>query len=309
MSYSEENEKNNVNRNIIFDTDPGNDDAIALFLLSKFSVKPSIIFTTYGNTSLNNTTRNAKLLNKYLNINAKIARGASCSLSGEHAEGSDYHGTDGLGETAKDLMKLFDYEESKDELTINDVKDYILNNNHITYIAIGPLTNLATLINMDSRIKDHIDNVYIMGGGIYKFDWKYDSEFNFFTDPKAVEIVLESGLNITMFPCDITQKYPVLESLITKLKDTKKYEYLVRMMGRIYHQSTTVNGAIGAYIYDPFLALYVANPEKFELIDMKLISNEYGHIEQSENGHLVHVAMSLKDKDLFINKLLEGFKS
>ena len=74
----------------------------------------------------------------------------------------------------------------------------------ITIIAVGPLTNLAMALRLEPRITENIEELVIMGGGYLINNITAGAEFNFWVDPEAAKIVMDSGCKICLVPLDAT---------------------------------------------------------------------------------------------------------
>lgn len=116
-------------------------------------------------------------------------------------EKNTFHGNDGLANIRAELIGSLSLakQETDGYLTFDRLVEAAFDFDEILYIAVGPTTNLANLIEHD-EIKSKISKVYIMGGGIKEFNCSNDTEFNFSKDPKSVKKILESGLDVTLFP-------------------------------------------------------------------------------------------------------------
>ena len=84
----------------------------------------------------------------------------------------------------------------------------------ITIIALGPLTNLAVAIDAQPDLPEHVAEVVTMGGAV---DVEGNAtngvaEWNYFIDPTAVDVVLSSGIPVTMVPLDATNSVPVTKA-------------------------------------------------------------------------------------------------
>lgn len=294
---------------IILDCDTGVDDAVAIFLMSKVTTKPKKLLAIYGNSLFENVYFNSYLLNKYFGLNTEIYAGAYSSLDGKKIGESDYQGEDGLCDVSDEIAKK--YKLNKDEvidditLTYDDILKFVYENNNITYIATGPLTNLAALAMSMPHIEDHISHVYVMGGGLKEFNSDNKTEYNFYNDPKAVKRILGSALDVTIFPLDAREGVGLTKEEIDYLKKTRKYQSFVKAVENYYNVLLADNMDKG-YMYDAMPVLYSAYPKKFTIEDKYFTVDEYGHIEEVSNGHLIHVAVDM-DKDLLFKKLKEGF--
>ena len=120
-----------------------------------------------------------------------------------------FHGKDGLGDTGPYIPK----NSAEKENAIDKIIQLINQNpNEIEIIAIGPLTNIAKVFIQDSSVINKIKGLYIMGGiGEGKGNITEHAEFNFWVDPDAADIVLNSNIEIKMIAWDTTQIYGYLD--------------------------------------------------------------------------------------------------
>jgi len=196
-------------RKIIIDTDTATDDAIALMMALKtenFDVKA--ITTVAGNVDLDQATTNAIYTCELCNKNIPVYRGESSPLKRKLETSKFFHGRDGLGDSGPYIPTI----KAKDDYAISKIISIINKHpNEIEIIAIGPLTNIAKVfINKPSVIKK-IKSLYIMGGiGEGKGNITEYAEFNFWVDPDAADIVLNSNIDIKMIGWDVTQIYGYL---------------------------------------------------------------------------------------------------
>ena len=196
-------------RKIIIDTDTATDDAVAIIMALKcrdFDVKA--ITTVAGNVDLDLATINALYTVELCKKNTPIFKGSSGPLKRKLETSKFFHGKDGLGDTGP-------YEPKGKEQKENGVDKIIslINSepNEIEIIAIGPLTNIAKAFMKDNSIKNKIKSLYVMGGiGEGKGNITEHAEFNFWVDPDAADIVLNSGVEVKVIAWDTTQLYGYL---------------------------------------------------------------------------------------------------
>ena len=119
-----------------------------------------------------------------------------------------FHGKDGLGDTGPYIPS----KKAESENAINEIISLINKHpNEIEIIAIGPLTNIAKVFTYEPSVIKKIKSLYIMGGiGEGKGNITEHAEFNFWVDPDAADIVLNSEMNIKMIAWDTTQIYGYL---------------------------------------------------------------------------------------------------
>jgi len=196
-------------RKIIIDTDTATDDAVAIIMALKndsFNIKA--ITTVAGNVDLNQATSNALYTCEICDKFVPVYKGESHPLKRKLETSKFFHGKDGLGDTGP-------YKPSKKAEAENAINQIIslINKypNEIEIIAIGPLTNIAKVFKYKPSIIKKIKSLYIMGGiGEGKGNITEHAEFNFWVDPDAADIVLNSEINIKMIAWDTTQIYGYL---------------------------------------------------------------------------------------------------
>lgn len=194
-------------RSIIVDTDPGQDDALAILLaLASPELEVLGFIGVAGNVPLDLTTRNIRVVCElagrtevpvYAGANQPIKRAL---VTAEHVHGST--GLDGavLPEPSMELQS---------QHGVDFLVEALLNRpeNSVTLCSLGPLTNLALALQKEPRIAPRIQELVMMGGGFFEGgNITPAAEFNIFVDPDAAKIVFESGIPITMFPLDCTHQ-------------------------------------------------------------------------------------------------------
>ena len=193
-------------RKVIIDTDTATDDAIAIIMALKhnnFDVKA--ITTVAGNVDLQQATQNALYTVELCNKNIPVYKGSSGPIKRKLETSKFFHGKDGLGDTGPYIPKLKEQKEN----AINKIASLINSNpNEIEIIAIGPLTNIAKVFDEDPSTINKLKSLYIMGGiGEGKGNITHHAEFNFWVDPDAADLVLNSNIKVHLIAWDTTQIY------------------------------------------------------------------------------------------------------
>lgn len=189
-------------KKIIFDIDIGVDDAMALitaFYHPGIDIK--LITVVFGNVSLKQATKNACYVTQMVgDKDYPIFYGAEKGLRTDGNFALDVHGKTGLGTTivAKNVTKKTG--NKKDYGALEAMRDVILQNpNEITIVSVGPLTNTAQLLMKYPEVKDKLEGIAMEVGSI---DGKGSitpySSFNAYCDPEAVDIVIKSGVPISL---------------------------------------------------------------------------------------------------------------
>jgi pyrimidine-specific ribonucleoside hydrolase len=204
-------------RRVIIDTDPGTDDALAIFLALKSpELKVEALTAVAGNVPLSLTLPNAlRLVEIAGRTDVPVAAGASQPLVRELITATYAHGENGLGGVQFPDPKTKPVPESGPELIRKMVRN---SPGAISLIAIGPLTNLALAFRSDPQLPRMIPNLTLMGGSLSGGNVSPAAEFNIYVDPEAAAFVFRSGIPITMVGLDVTRKAMLHEEHIETLE-------------------------------------------------------------------------------------------
>ena len=247
----------------IFDTDPGIDDAFALSFLHEseiFDVK--MVSSVAGNVKLANTTRNLRGLVKAMDWNIPIHRGLAKPLFGPQILAEEFHGVDGLSGYLFDDSDLADL---SDVPAIDAMAEVLKANERVVIIAVGPLTNIGTLILAHPELKEKISEITIMGGVVGTGNTTPVAEFNIYADPEAAKIVFESGIRVNMIGLNVTTKtYYNLAMHKQFKKSTKKINQILADIMDRRIAKTGVEENYTTYMHDTLTVMYHTNPEIFE---------------------------------------------
>lgn len=191
---------------VIIDCDPGIDDAVALTVAFAHKQLNILAVTTVaGNVPVEKTTANAAIILSLLGANCGLYKGAAHSLlSGEQITAADIHGAGGLGNFAPKSTPHYPVGTE----TALEAQRRLLQQSEepVTFIALGPLTNLGLLLRSYPSLASKIKQISLMGGGITGGNYSPAAEFNIAVDPEAADIVFASGIPIIMAGLDVTSK-------------------------------------------------------------------------------------------------------
>ena len=193
-------------RRIILDTDPGIDDALALFLaLASPEVQLEAITTVSGNVDVNLTTYNAlALLELAGRTDIPVARGSERPLIRQPFNAALVHADNGLGGLQLPEPKIQPVAEHAVDVIIEKIMSAP---GEITLVAVGPLTNIALALRREPRIALQVREVVIMGGALLvPGNDTPAAEFNIYVDPHAAHIVLHAGWPIRLVSLDVTMQ-------------------------------------------------------------------------------------------------------
>lgn len=187
---------------VIIDTDPGVDDAIAIFLAAACPELQIVAATTVaGNVSLDTTTRNALGIRDMLGGTFPLYRGAERPIMAPFMDASDIHGAGGLGN--------YRFGEARGDAAPGHAWDALYEHakacGRAVIVALGPLTNIAIALLRHPDLGRYVTRVVSMGGGIGYGNTAPYSEFNYWCDPLAARIVFESSLDVWMVGLNATR--------------------------------------------------------------------------------------------------------
>jgi inosine-uridine nucleoside N-ribohydrolase len=191
---------------IILDTDPGLDDALALFLaLASPEIQLEAITTVSGNVHVDLTTRNAlALLELTGRTTIPVARGCDRPIIRQPVVADYVHGQNGLGGISLPEPQLQPVKQHAVDLIIETI---MAAPREITLVPIGPLTNIAMALRKEPGIAEYAREVVIMGGALrVPGNVTPEAEFNIFADPHAAHMVFHAGWPIRLVSLDVTQK-------------------------------------------------------------------------------------------------------
>jgi purine nucleosidase len=193
---------------IVWDMDPGIDDALALILALK---SPEIqvlgITTVAGNAPVEMTSANARRVLEYLNIESiPVAMGAANPLNHLLEDALNYHGSDGLGNCDLPPPEQPLYPAKAWDFLARSVLDAP---GEVTLVATGPLTNVAYAFRRNPKLPGLLARLVLMGGAYRLTPYGEGNrtsfaEFNIWQDPEAAHIVFNSGADIFAVGLDVT---------------------------------------------------------------------------------------------------------
>ena len=198
-------------RKIILDCDPGHDDAIAL-LLSCYSDKLDLlaVTTAAGNQTIEKTSKNALNLLNFFNKHVPLAKGSSSPIRRKILTCPEIHGESGL-----DGFTFPVYEEIYDKrVGYQLIIDTLLENDKVTVIVTGPMTNLALAINHNPNIISHIEEIVLMGGSTGEGNITKAAEFNILVDPEAADICFKAGVPMRMLGLNVIRQILVTPEVV-----------------------------------------------------------------------------------------------
>ncbi|MGB3415329.1 MAG: nucleoside hydrolase [Mesorhizobium sp.] len=253
-------------RRIIIDTDPGQDDAVAILLaLGSAEIEVAGITAVAGNVPLALTEKNARKICELAGRpDIEVFAGAVRPLMRALVTAEEVHGQTGLNgpQLPEPEMALQD-RHAVDFLVETLMRE---ESGSITLCALGPLTNIALALIREPKIAPRIREIVLMGGGFFEGgNITPAAEFNIHVDPHAADIVFRSGVPIVMMPLDVTHKALTTAKRIDAIRGlgTRVGDAVAAMLEFFERFDEEKYGTDGGPLHDPCVIAYLLRPELF----------------------------------------------
>jgi purine nucleosidase len=261
---------------IIFDTDPGTDDALALMLaLNSPELDVRAITVVPGNVTaemgLENALRMVSLANR---CDIPIAAGAKHPLFQKLITAEFWHGKNGLANIELPPSKCKVDSRFGPDLIIQLVHE---SPHEITLVPVGPLTNIALAVEKDPSIVPLVKEVILMGGSITGGNVNASAEANIYNDPEAAQVVFQAGWPVTMAGLEVGDKAMLTPKYLDQLNQTHGpiNDFIAAVLKYLVDLSAKF-GESGTPMYDPS-AVAVA-------IDPTLVKTQAMHVDVETRG-------------------------
>ena len=305
-------------KKVLIDCDVGVDDALALILAFRSpELEVKAVTGVNGNVPLEQVFENIKKVLSLIQPQRKplIAKGADLPLKGKTIYAHSVHGKGGLGgaqlERAGGEEWWQFFPGPAEELITKMARQYP---EEMTLIATAPLTNLALAIQRDMEGMGKLKEIVIMGGAVRTGgNVTPHAEFNIFSDPLAAQIVLESGLPITLAPLDVTHQVSLtpqwMEERVKPIKNSVS-KFVIDATGYDSTAHRFTNREL-IYLHDPLAVGVVVDPNlvKKQKLSLHVETQEgehYGRTSEAAKGPKVEVCLGVNAKgflELFTSRL------
>ena len=254
-------------RKIIIDTDPGQDDAVAILLAlaSPEEIEVLGITCVAGNVPLELTARNARIVCELAGRpDMRVFAGCDRPLGRALVTAEHVHGKTGLDGPSLPEPTMALAEGHAVDFIIETLRQHPPGS--VTLCPLGPLTNIATALQRAPDIAERIAEIVLMGGGYFEGgNITPAAEFNIYVDPQAADAVFRCGAPIVVMPLDVTHK-----ALVTKPRNDA-FRALDTPVGLAVAQMTDFferfdkekYGSAGAPLHDPCVTAYLISPDLF----------------------------------------------
>lgn len=285
-------------RKIIFDTDPGVDDAMALlFLKSHPAARVLAVTSVFGNAAVDVTTRNAQFLTQEFGLQAPVYSGATDPIAHPRLPAPAFvHGHDGLGDVG--VAEGFQAPPvAAIPAHLRMIELIHAHPHELTVLAVGPMTNLALALEADPSITGLVREVVIMGGA-FGYGWKKGNvspvaEANIRNDPDAADKLLTAPWPVVVVGLDVTTPCVLSTARARDLADRggpggQFLWDISRSYEKMYQDR---DGLAGCCLHDVAAAIYVVAPELF--------TTESGPIRAVTEGIAIGQTIQQPDKQSF----------
>jgi purine nucleosidase len=254
-------------RPIIIDTDPGQDDAVAILLALASPAELEVlgIVAVAGNVPLALTQRNARIVCE-LAGRPDLAVYAGCArpMQRDLVTAEYIHGKTGLDGPV--------LPEPTMPLQPQHGVDYLVEAlrragpGGITLCTLGPLTNIGMTLVKAPDIVPKVREIVMMGGAYFEVgNTTPAAEFNIYVDPQAADLVLRSGIPVTIIPLDVSHKALTTKPRIARFRalGTRCGRAVAEMLEFFERHDVEKYGADGGPLHDPGVIAYLLRPELY----------------------------------------------
>jgi purine nucleosidase len=253
-------------RKIIIDTDPGQDDAVAILLaLASPELEVLGITVVAGNVPLALTVKNARMICELAGRpDVRIFAGAERPMVRDLVTAENVHGKTGLdGPTLPEPTMPLQEGHAVDFLIDTLMAEEA---GSVTLCALGPLTNIALALLREPKIAPRIREIVLMGGGLFEGgNVTPAAEFNIYVDPHAAEIVLRAGIPTVVIPLDCTHKALTTARRVDAFRKlgTKPAKAVAELLDFFERYDEHKYGTDGGPLHDPCVIAYLLRPDLF----------------------------------------------
>lgn len=253
-------------RKIIIDTDPGQDDAVAILLaLASPELEVLGITAVAGNVPLPLTARNARIVCELAGrTDIRVFAGCDRPMNRELVTAEYVHGKSGLDGIALPEPTRPLAEGHAVDFLIQTLRDEP--EGTVTLCPIGPLTNIATAFQRAPEIVPRVAEIVLMGGAYFEVgNVTPAAEFNIYVDPEAARIVFGSGVPLVVMPLDVTHKVLTTRARVEAFRalGTRVGHAVASWTDFFERYDMAKYGSEGAPLHDPCTIAYLLQPDLF----------------------------------------------
>ncbi|MFT7601454.1 MAG: purine nucleosidase [Acidimicrobiales bacterium] len=261
-----------MTQKIIIDTDPGQDDAVAILLafgsaLSMGSDESELevlaLTSVAGNVPLDYTTRNCLMLTELAGrTDVPVHQGAVAPLQRKLVTAEHVHGPTGIDGIDRPEPTT----EIAGDQAAQFIVDTVMSTDDVMICTLGPLTNIARALEIEPAIVERVPKLVLMGGGHFEGgNITPMAEFNIYVDPQAAQAVFDSGIDLVMMPLDVTHKAISTPPRIDAFRalGTVAGDAVAGMLDFYHRFDIERYGMEGGPLHDPCVVAYLLQPDLF----------------------------------------------
>ena len=284
---------------MIIDTDPGVDDVIAIALAHAMREIELVGLTTiFGNTFVEQSSRNARYLVGLLGADLPVSQGANLPYGeSDYQPAPHVHGPEGFGDVGEVPQIGENIDESAAEFLVRMARE---NRGELVVCAIGPLTNIADALKLDNDFAANLKELVIMGGAFERVGNITEfAEANIYHDARAADDVFASQLNIKMVGLNATMQTLMTAQDFTDIaQGSPKTGGFINQITPFYLKFyRDVVDVEGCAMHDAAAVLCCTNPERFELkrtgLRVSMKDQNYGATIADASRKPVAIAMNI----------------
>jgi purine nucleosidase len=252
---------------IVIDTDPGQDDAVAILLaLASPELDVLGITAVAGNVPLQLTEKNVRKICELAGRReTRVFAGAIRPLVRELVTAEEVHGKTGLdGPDLPEPTMPLDKQHAVDFIIETLMRE---EPGTVTLCPLGPLTNIALAMIREPRIAGRVKRIVLMGGGFFEGgNVTPAAEFNIYVDPHAADVVFRSGVRLVVMPLDVTHKALTTGKRIAAFRElgTRVGIATAEMLEFFERFDEQKYGSDGGPLHDPCVIAYLLEPALFK---------------------------------------------
>lgn len=250
----------------IIDTDPGVDDAMAIFYAASCPEIELVGLTTvFGNVDVKVATRNALHLVEMLGRPIPVAEGCARPMNDRGWEPVLWiHGPNGLGALDAPTPAAKPLRQHAVDFLIEQAERY---KGELVLFPVGPLTNIAEAVRRSPSFRRNVARMFIMGGAVHVGGNATPfAEANIHNDPEAAQIVFDSGIDTVLVGLDVTNPTIVTRDEFGALaKRSPRYGAFLADIADFYIRLYEDRGQEGCSLHDPATIIAAIHPELFDL--------------------------------------------
>jgi purine nucleosidase len=258
---------------IIIDTDPGQDDAVAILLaLASPELEILGITAVAGNVPLALTEINARKICELAGRpDIKVYSGAIRPMLRTLVTAEHVHGRTGLDGPVLPEPKMPLQQQHAVDFIIDALMTHA--SGTITLCCLGPLTNIGLALVREPRIASRVKRIVAMGGGFFEGgNVTPTAEFNIYVDPQAARLVFQAGMPVTLIPLDCTHQALTTKARIQKFHDMKNNTgpATAKLLDFFERFDEQKYGTDGGPLHDPCVIAWLLHAELFTSRDVNV---------------------------------------